>query len=185
MFELDRFVEDCRAALAEDRSHKAVREVVARAVAEPTEVMAGLGEPKRAEIQKLYNAPELTIINVIWAPYMTIMPHNHEMWAVIGVYSGREDNIFWRRVGDGDPGQIEAAGAKALCKTDAAPLGPEIIHSVTNPIPRLTGAIHVYGGDFFEASRSEWDPESLLEQAYDVNKTLRLFEDANAPQRVN
>ena len=28
--------------------------------------------------------------------------------------------------------------------------GADIIHSVTNPIPRLTGAIHVYGGDFFD-----------------------------------
>jgi predicted metal-dependent enzyme (double-stranded beta helix superfamily) len=37
--------------------------------------------------------------------------------------------------------------------------GDNIIHSVTNPIPRLTGAIHVYGGDFFGAERSEWDPE--------------------------
>jgi len=27
---------------------------------------------------------------------MTIMPHNHRMWAVIGIYTGREDNIFWR-----------------------------------------------------------------------------------------
>jgi hypothetical protein len=32
---------------------------------------------------------------------------------------------------------------------------------VTNPIPRLTGAIHVYAGDFFAAERSEWDPETL------------------------
>jgi predicted metal-dependent enzyme (double-stranded beta helix superfamily) len=32
--------------------------------------------------------------NVVWAPKMTIMPHNHCMWAVIGVYTGREDNIF-------------------------------------------------------------------------------------------
>jgi len=27
---------------------------------------------------------------------MTIMPDNHRMWAVIGIYTGREDNIFWR-----------------------------------------------------------------------------------------
>ena len=46
---------------------------------------------------------------------------------------------------------------------DAEPLGDNIIHSVTNPIPRLTGAIHVYGGDFFAAERSEWDPETLQE----------------------
>jgi hypothetical protein len=35
MFDLDRFIEDCQAAVAEDSSHKAVREVVARAVADP------------------------------------------------------------------------------------------------------------------------------------------------------
>jgi hypothetical protein len=44
----------------------------------------------------------------------------------------------------------------------------------------LTGAIHVYGGDFFATSRSEWDPETLLERPYDVEKNLQLFERANA-----
>ena len=63
---------------------------------------------------------------------------------------------------------------------DADPLGDNIIHSVTNPIPRLTGAIHVYGGDFFAAERSEWDPETLTEQRYDVARAMKLFEDANA-----
>ena len=43
---------------------------------------------------------------------MTIMPHNHEMWAVIGIYTGREDNMFWRRVEGAPDGHIEAAGAK-------------------------------------------------------------------------
>lgn len=180
MFELDAFAADCRAALAEDSSHKAVREVVARAVADPAAMLKGLGEPARAEVQKLYHSDDLTIINVIWGPHMTIMPHNHEMWAVIGVYTGREDNIFWRRLKDADNGRIEAAGAEALCVTDAAPLGRDIIHSVTNPIPRLTGAIHVYGGDFFEMPRSEWDPETLGEATYDVEKTMRLFEESNA-----
>ena len=175
-FELDRFIADCRAAVAQDPTHKAVREVVARAVAEPGSVLKWVGEPKRAEVQKLYHSPELTILNVIWAPYMTIYPHNHRMWAVIGVYTGREDNIFWRRIGQ----KVEAAGAQALCERDAVPLGPEIIHSVTNPIPRLTGAIHVYGGDFFAMERSEWDPETLVEGRYDAQKTMRFFEEANA-----
>ena len=180
MFDKERFVEDCRAALAEDGTHKAVRELVARAVSEPGQVLRALGEPDRSEIQRIYHAEDLTILNVIWGPYMTLMPHNHTMWAVIGVYSGREDNIFWRRIEDGDGGRIEAAGAKALCEKDAEPLGRDAIHSVTNPIPRLTGAIHVYGGDFFGAERSEWDPESLHERRYDVEKNLRLFEEANA-----
>ncbi len=55
---------------------------------------------------------------------------------------------------------------------------------MTNPINRLTGAIHVYGGDFFAAKRSEWDPETLQEGRYDVAKTMKLFEEATALYRT-
>jgi predicted metal-dependent enzyme (double-stranded beta helix superfamily) len=179
VFDLDRFIADCRAAVSLDPTHKSVREVVARAVSDPASVIAGLGAPDRAEVQKLYNSPELTILNVIWGPGMTIMPHNHLMWAVIGIYTGREDNIFWRRLPGQDGGRIEAAGAKSLAERDVEPLGRDIIHTVTNPLPRLTGAIHVYGGDFFAVARSEWDPETLIERPFDMEKNLQLFEQAN------
>lgn len=180
MFDRDQFIADCRAALKEDPSYKSVREVVARAVSDPAAVLKGLGEPQRGEIQTIHRSSDLTILNVIWAPRMTLLPHNHRMWAVIGIYTGREDNIFWRRVQSSQSGRVEAAGAKALSAKDAEPLGRDIIHSVTNPIPRLTGAIHVYGGDFFAHGRSEWDPETLQEQPCDVERILRTFEEANA-----
>src|SRR6516162_3992929 len=131
MFDLEQFTADCRAALQADSSHKSVREVIARAVSDPAGVLKALGEPKRAGVQKLYHAPDLTILNVIWAPKMTVMPHNHQMWAVIGIYTGREDNIFWRRI-PGGGGKLEAVGARALSAKDADPLGDNIIHSVTN-----------------------------------------------------
>jgi predicted metal-dependent enzyme (double-stranded beta helix superfamily) len=179
MFDLERFKADCNGALAEAATLQAVREVVARAVEDPGAVEKAIGEPQRAQVQILHRADDLTILNVVWGPRMTVMPHNHEMWAVIGIYSGREDNILWRRL-PGDAGRrIEAAGAKALGERDAFPLGRDIIHSVTNPIGRLTGAIHVYGGDFFGVPRSEWDPERLTEQPYDVQKALQLFEESN------
>jgi len=107
---------------------------------------------------------------------MTIAPHNHHMWAVIGIYTGREDNIFWRRLPDG---RVEAAGAQSLSERDAVPLGRDIIHSVTNPVARLSGAIHVYGGDFFATPRSEWDPETLTEHPFDSARTLQYFDEAN------
>ena len=178
-FDVDQFVADCRDAQAQDASHKAVREVVARAMSNPGAVLKGLGEPKLPEIRKLFHSDNLTVINVIWAPMMTVMPHNHRMWAVIGIYSGREDNIFWRRV-PGTPNKVEAAGARALCEKDAEPLGRDIIHSVTNPIDRLTGAIHVYGGDFFGTERSEWDSLTLLEHRSDGEQARRMFEEASA-----
>jgi predicted metal-dependent enzyme (double-stranded beta helix superfamily) len=178
MFDLEQFTADCRTALKQDASHRSVREVVARAVTDPAGVLKVLGEPKRPGIQTLYHAPDLTILNVIWGPMMTVMPHNHEMWAVIGIYTGREDNVFWRRLPD-EQGRIEAAGARSLCVGDVEPLGHNIIHSVTNPIPRLTGAIHIYGGDFFGVHRSEWDAETLLEGPMDGKRAARRFEEAN------
>jgi predicted metal-dependent enzyme (double-stranded beta helix superfamily) len=179
MFDLEHFIAECRTALAAEPSQGSVREVVARAISEPAAVLKGLGDPKRAEVQKLYHASDLTILNVIWAPMMTVTPHNHRMWAVIGIYSGREDNIFWRRLPDGS-GRVEAAGARALSVGDVESLGHNVIHSVTNPISRLSGAIHVYGGDFFAAERSEWDSETLLEGRYDVERAMRRFGDSNA-----
>jgi predicted metal-dependent enzyme (double-stranded beta helix superfamily) len=176
MFDKDQFIADCRAALEGDRASRNVREVVARSVSDPAGVLKGLGELKSGGIEPIHRSPELTIINVFWPPNMVIMPHNHSMWAVIGVYGGREDNMLWRRLPDEADGKIEAAGAIALSTKDAQVFGPDVIHSVVNPIPHVTGAIHVYGGDFFAAKRSEWDPESLCEKPYDVEKALRMFE---------
>jgi len=39
MFDLERFIEDCREAVREDKTHKAAREVVARAVSDPSGVL--------------------------------------------------------------------------------------------------------------------------------------------------
>lgn len=176
MFDVEGFIEDCRAAVREDDSHKAVREVVARAVDDPAGVLKGLGEPEGSGLNTLYRADDLTILNLVWAPYMTLRPHNHNMWAVIGLYGGREDNIFWRRGPDG----LKPAGAKTLRLKDAAPLGRDVIHSVNNPLEKLTAAIHVYGGDFFAPGRSEWDPETLTEQEFSADTTRQLFSDLNA-----
>lgn len=178
MFDTDRFIADCREA-GRASGPSGVLEVVSAAVSIPAEILHALGEPRRAGVDVLYRSEELTIFNFIWGPQMCQLPHDHRMWAVIGIYSGREDNIFWRRPAGDPAGRIEAAGAKALSDREAVPLGADIIHSVINPIGRLTGAIHVYGGDFFATTHSQWDPERLLEEPYDVKRLLALFEESN------
>ena len=182
MFRKDRFVEDCKLAVADGQS--AVRELVLEAVADPSGIVSELGEPAKASVYPLYHAADLTVINFVWAPYMTLPPHNHNMFAVIGIYSGREDNMFWRRIdkvdGDGAAPGIEAAGAESLGAGGVATLGRDIIHSVANPIAKLTSAIHVYGGDFFDPpeARSQWDHLSLLERPWDMEHTRAIFRQA-------
>lgn len=179
-FNLDNFVTDCQQAITESNPGRAVRELVDRAVADPAALIAALGTPELGGLQRLHVADDLTILNVIWAPRMTLMPHNHNMWAVIGVYGGREDNIFWRRIKDEPEGRIEAAGAKTIGVRDVRPLGRDIIHSVTNPTSQFTAALHIYGGDFFAVERSMWDPLELTEEPYDIDKNAAVFAEANA-----
>lgn len=176
MFDKERFIEDCANAVADGQG--AIRELVAKAVSDRAGLMAALGAPEHAGIVPLHRSPGLTVINFVWAPYMSLMPHNHQMFSVVGIYAGREDNIFWRRT----EGAIEAAGARSLGAGEVATLGRDIIHSVLNPIGKMTCAIHVYGGDFFAPPdpRSAWDHETLSEQPWDVDEVKRLFREAEA-----
>jgi predicted metal-dependent enzyme (double-stranded beta helix superfamily) len=181
-FDVDRFVEACRAAVATSDGERAVLELVSEAVSDPAAVASALGEPEHAGPQTLYRAADLTVLNFAWAPWMCFKPHNHNMWSVVGIFSGREDNVFWRRT----ERSIEAAGARSLGLGEVAPLGRDIIHSVTNPVGKMTRAIHVYGGDFFAPvrRRSEWDPETLVERPWDIEDTRRLFAEAEARFRT-
>ena len=177
--DLDRFVADCVGASRDDDPQQAVKEVLAKAVATPRAVLAALGEPKQAGIQPLHRSRTLTIFSATWTPQMNLMPHNHLMWALIGIYTGREDNILWRRT----PGRVEAFAARALFEGDVAALPDDVIHSVTNPLPRFTGGIHIYGGDFFDTARSQWDPETLREEPSNGATIREMFERENARHR--
>jgi predicted metal-dependent enzyme (double-stranded beta helix superfamily) len=178
MRDVERFIEECRIAARDGQ--KSVREVLREAMRDPAGIVAMLGAPREAASADLYCGPDLTIINVVWAPLMTIHPHDHGLWAAIGLYGGGEDNIFWRRTPDG----IEAAGAQALRTGEVATFGPDIVHSVTNPVDRFSGAIHVYGGDFHAMRRTEWDPDTLTEAPHDPGRLDRVFAEANGRYRA-
>src|SRR5580704_7627105 len=122
----------CQAAIAEHTPALAVHEV---------------------GITTLHNAADLTILHVAWTPGMALNPHDHRMWAVIGMYGGQEDNGFYRRAATG----LEPSGGRELPAGDVLVLGDDVIHSVANTRRDFAVALHVYGGDFFNIARSEWD----------------------------
>jgi predicted metal-dependent enzyme (double-stranded beta helix superfamily) len=175
MLNVDQVVADCRAALRQSSPELAVKEIVERAVASPSEVESALGAPREGKIGVLHHDRDLTILNVVWTPGMAVYPHDHRMWAVIGLYGGREDNTFYRRSPEG----LQVAGGKQLETGNVAVLGQAIIHSVANPLRVFTGAIHIYGGDFFGTPRSEWDAVTLQEHSFDVARARKVFADAN------
>ena len=180
MLDVDTLIADCIAANREREPLRAISEILTRAVSQPADIAAAL-PPVHGGINPLHVSPELTILNIVWAPRMTLAAHDHRMWAAIGLYSGGEDNTFYRR---DEPGIVESGG-KSLHPRDVCLLGPEAIHAVTNPTAEYTGAIHVYGGDFFATARSEWAGDPLREQPYDVHRVLAVFEAANRAAERN
>lgn len=178
MFDIDAFVENLVMSNAETNPRLAVRDVLDRALANPS-FQGAFGDPS-AGLNVLYNSDEFTVLNVVWPPRMTLYPHDHRMWAVIGIYAGSEENVFYRRSGP----TIESSGGKSLTQRDVLLLGDDAIHSVHNPLRSHTGAIHVYGGDFIRAPRSQWPPETLIEQPYDLEAVRREFSRAERAASV-
>jgi predicted metal-dependent enzyme (double-stranded beta helix superfamily) len=172
-------VAKCQAALAEHTPVLAVRDVLEELVADPTRLEEALGPVESGGITTLHNATDLTVLHVAWTPGMTLYPHEHRMWAAIGMYGGQEDNAFFRRA----PKGLESAGGRELPAGDVLVLGDDVIHSVANSRNEFAVALHVYGGDFFTVERSEWDSVTFEERPRDFERTSRLFEEANARWR--
>jgi predicted metal-dependent enzyme (double-stranded beta helix superfamily) len=157
-------------------------DVLRRVVSNGSSVAEAL-RPAEGGINILHNAPDLTVLHVVWAPGMTLFPHDHLMWAAIGIYTGGEDNTFYRRAG-ADRRELEESGGKELREGDAIVLGDDVIHSVTNPLRAFTGAIHVYGGDFVNQPRSQWGPGPRVERPYEMDLARNQFAEANARWRA-
>jgi len=172
-FDVDDFVAECERTLSEGQPLTAMRDVLDRALTDSSSVAAAL-DTERAGLQTLHRSPHLTVLNVVWPPGMYLFPHDHRMWAAIGIYGGIEENEFFRR----SDGGIVSSGGKTVEEREVLLLGDDAIHAVTNPRGAFTGALHVYGGDFFGEPRSEWDPQTFEEQPFDQEHVQRAFDDA-------
>ncbi|HEY3799566.1 MAG TPA: hypothetical protein VGL58_14530 [Caulobacteraceae bacterium] len=167
MFDLEAFIATCRQLVGEPHAPRRVLELMREALAHPDDVAAGV-PPLAAGVgaldEPLYRAPDLTVLNVSLRPGMLSIPHDHRMWAVIGIYAGEERNTFYRHEGAG----LTEQNHRSIHAGEAMLLGEGVVHAIENPLPTPTLGLHVYGGDLLGAERSMWDPEAGREHAYDV-----------------
>ena len=155
-FDLAAFVESCLRALDESEPLLALRELVCEATSDGAGIDRALGAPSRWRVEDLHVSPQLTVQRIVWGPGVRVAPHEHRMWAITGVYGGKEEQSFYRI----DNGQLVAAGGTTLAERDVQLLGPDAIHAVLNPLPRLTAALHIYGGDLNATERRAFDPRT-------------------------
>jgi predicted metal-dependent enzyme (double-stranded beta helix superfamily) len=169
----------CQGALAEHTPQLAMRDVLAELIADPDTLEHAVGAIELGGITTLHQAPDLTILRVAWTPGIALNPHEHRMWAAIAMYGGQEDNTFYRRSEHG----LDAAGGQEITTGEVLLLGDDVIHSVANTRREFAVALHVYGGDFYEIERSEWDFDTYVERPRDFERTRRVFDAANARWR--
>ena len=184
MFELGQFVTECRMA-ASRQGPASVLEIMRQVVADPEAIksaVSALSPSASIADAILHRAEDVLVLNATLPPLMTSPPHDHTMWAVIGIYEGQEDNVFFER----REGTLREKNRRSLRAGEAIVLGPEVIHAVSNPLSTHTLGLHVYGGDLFAAQRTMWHPYTLEELPYDTPQFFKWVAEmtkAHRPKR--
>lgn len=154
----------------------AIKDLLARAVADPGAIEAALDAKPGVDV--LHRDDELTVASVVVpAGLPPSLPHDHRMWAVVGIYGGQEDNRFFRRATTG----LEESGGRSVTASETLALGADAVHAICNPLEHSAlAAVHVYGGDLLGANRSMWTVPEYEERPYDEKEALRggRFRDA-------
>jgi len=161
-------IEKCDLALNTPDPQASIETILLEATRDPDIADAIAGRRKFADLSDLaiHRTERLTLLAGALPPGFRAAPHNHNLWSVVGVCAGQEDNQFFERDGDRlrQIGQASVAGPGVLAN-DA-----DVIHAICNPLDVPLLALHAYGGDLFATPRSNWDPETHEEIPFDWEK---------------
>lgn len=170
MFDLETFVTQCQAALCEPHPAAAVASLVQDALADPDGLKAAFAATSHGTTisdRAAFRSDELTVLDVTNGVGLKTPAHDHRMWAVIGVYDGEEQNVFFTPTDQG----LEETGGRLLRVGDVMVLDERTIHAISNPLDRKSYAIHVYGGDIVtREGRSIWHPDTQEQEPYDIHQ---------------
>jgi predicted metal-dependent enzyme (double-stranded beta helix superfamily) len=116
-------------------------------------------DPQRYRQYLLYLDPacRFSVVSFVWGPGQKTPVHNHQVWGLIGVLRGAEDETRYIRHADGT---LQATGHARLVPGQVGAVSPRIgdIHAVSNAFPdRVSISVHVYGADIGTVSRHIFD----------------------------
>jgi predicted metal-dependent enzyme (double-stranded beta helix superfamily) len=172
MLDRSAFVAECRAALRRSPVLPVLREIVQAAVRDPALHRELVPEQPVLRITVWTEEPRLCVAVLLSPPGFVFPPHEHLMPSVVGVFSGVEENVYYRRAARG----LEEIGRRRVHAGEAVAHEEDVIHGISNSANDTLGALHVYAGDFFGKPRSEWSPDLLSEHPYDLARVRRLID---------
>ncbi|SDR57099.1 Predicted metal-dependent enzyme of the double-stranded beta helix superfamily [Rhizobiales bacterium GAS113] len=161
-FSLDRFVGEIRGSVRSAAPIEQTKALLEGLMADPDAIEAGL--PTISEDETLLHVESgFTIFHIRLPPGVRYPPHEHGIIALLGLYRGRETNLFFRRTGRG----LEQIGQKEYVSPTVAMLPADAIHAVCNQGEAAGAALHIYLGNLLEQERSMWHPDLVGERRYD------------------
>lgn len=160
----------CVAALREADPQRAVESILLESASDPA-VAAAVAQCTRfgsLEDLAIHRSAELTLLAGALPPGFGASPHNHNLWSVVSVCGGQEDNQFFERSSNG----LRQTGEASVIAPGVLANAADVIHAIRNPLDVPLLALHAYGGDLFATPRSTWDPDTQQETLFDWRRVL-------------
>ena len=158
-------IEQCINAIDSPDARSRIKAIVLSAAQNPDVARAISERTKFADLADLaiHRSDTLTLLAGALPPGFRAAPHNHNLWSVVGVCGGQEDNQFFERDGAG----LRKKGETSVVAPGVLANGADVIHAISNPLDEPLLALHVYAGDLFATPRSTWHPETHEEIPFD------------------
>jgi len=165
---LEQLLTDARAAAAGADPVASLKAILEQFLVHAADIEAALPATLPDEAL-LHASAELTAFHIRLPAGIQYPPHAHGMVALLGLYRGRETNLFYRRAGKA----LIAAGEVEYRAPTVVALPADVIHAVCNRGTTPSAAIHLYLGNLPQKERSMWHPDLSGERSYDQ----RVYED--------
>ena len=150
-FDPDSFAQSCIDALVEQDPADVIRQLIQRAVTEPRSMELACPVPlDPSDDGIIHRSDAIMVCHAVFPRRFRTGIHNHGVEAIIGVWSGYEDNHLFEETG----GRIRSLGPRRVEAGEVLVLGVDAIHDVHTPPTTWSAALHVYLGDISTVSRS-------------------------------
>lgn len=168
------FVKAAREAASAPEPSKSVRALLEATLKDPQTLAKEIPSQAEDEIL-LFEDDTVSIWSCRFTPATVLPPHEHKMSVHIGVVSGCEKNIMFRR----EEGALSHAATKLVKAGDILSLGPDGIHAVTAGGTIPSHALHIYLGPLTQTDRSLFDWETGAPVAFTNENFERMKKPAS------
>jgi predicted metal-dependent enzyme (double-stranded beta helix superfamily) len=172
-FDVETFVERCRAAVPEKDAPQQIAAIVLDAIADPEGIAEAIRQRQEGQLPPpmanlFVNNEELTIYHLAFPTHLYGVPHDHAGWAVIGVYKGAEAfNTFVE-----EDGKLVRRGRQVIEAPSVEILPSDLIHDIENAGSEPSGSIHVYSNRHFDMpARRIWRDESAAAEPFTMERS--------------